>query len=251
MEAAAGERVSVIVTVVVIVAAEIGGILGKAVAHQVLAAAGRDLPRGVSETVEEQTQGSPSKSKTPPEPTKSEPAPKPSVAAEEAALDHYANEHHIPAKDLKHELAELRQNAGDPKKVHPPADPASGYDAEMATTDNHTLSRKHGKKGWCRHSPTLDCDLPVPADVDAKVDATLQKNKGKGADQADKAPAKPSEADLRKSRIAEQAEKRRREAEKADQKRAKAARAANVESQIKSLESELADVRSRRPPDRK
>ncbi|WP_284269092.1 eCIS core domain-containing protein [Bradyrhizobium iriomotense] len=94
---------------------------------------------------------------------------KPSEIAEAVA----ANE--IDAKQLAAEVDELRKDAGDPAKVHQPADPSSPYDAEMATSDGHEFHRDKESQLWERCSPRpCKKGLKVDAQTNKKVDAAVK-----------------------------------------------------------------------------
>jgi len=94
----------------------------------------------------------------------------------------FAETNHIPLKDLKAEITELRKDASDVAKVHRPADPHSQYDAEMKASDGHTLRRDKDTHLWERCSgPPCKKDLKLDQEVDRAVDKTLEKSAGLSA----------------------------------------------------------------------
>jgi hypothetical protein len=87
----------------------------------------------------------------------------------------------INGKQLAAEVAELRNDAGDPAKVNQPADPNSPYDAEMATSDGHEFHREKETQLWERCStPPCKKGLKLDAEIDKEVDAVV-KTKAKPA----------------------------------------------------------------------
>jgi hypothetical protein len=81
----------------------------------------------------------------------------------------------VSAKQLAAEVAELRSDAGDPAKVHRPADPNSPYDAEMTASDGHEFHRDKKTQRWERCSPPpCKKGLKLDAETNKKVDAAVQ-----------------------------------------------------------------------------
>jgi Domain of unknown function (DUF4157) len=96
----------------------------------------------------------------------------------------------INAKQLAAEVAELRSDAGDPAKVHRPADPNSPYDAEMTASDGHEFHRDKDTQLWERCSPPCKKGLKLDAETNKKVDAAVQtKDKPVPPDEEKASPA--------------------------------------------------------------
>jgi len=154
---------------------------------------------------------------------------------------------------LETEIEILSNDAVEPAKVHIPTD--ARYDAEMTTSANgeiHEFEReKYGTKRWCRFSaPPAKCGVPVGADLDAKVDETLRKIKGKAGpptpEQAATDPAakanQPASSDspLKQGRRESIAER----AEAAKTAKLKAQRETERESEIRRVNQQIENDRS-------
>lgn len=147
----------------------------------------------------------------------------------------------IKPKQLEAELTALDEYAADPAKVREPSD--RRYDAEISTSVNgepHTYERTKGVDIWCRFSGEGKCGVPVRHTLDAKVNETMRRRKGKAAPAAiEEAPAEPAPRD-RRAAIAERA----RAAERANSARAREARESARQTDVARTEKQIERERS-------
>jgi hypothetical protein len=108
------------------------------------------------------------------EPAKTaEPTEKPADAAgkpEDAAAK--PEKEGVPKAELDAEVADLKQKAKNPENVHGKTE--GPFDAEMEA-DGHTFDREKESRSWCRASNDPKCGLDLGGELNAEVDAALEK----------------------------------------------------------------------------
>ena len=122
-----------------------------------------------------------------------EPAKAPEGMTPEVAS--FAQRNHLDAHQVAAEVAELKQEAGDPAKVHPPTDPHSPHDAEVPLSDGHELNRDKKTGEWERCSPKpCKIGLKVDKETNKKVDEAVAKGKKPEPAKTAAPPAPPAKA---------------------------------------------------------